>query len=52
MELAAKGSCLFSLTYTASALTTQTGTVTISDNSQTAATTIVKLSGKGKAPKK
>ncbi len=52
MELAAKGNCFFFLTYTASALTAQTGTVTITDNSQTAATTIVKLSGKGKAPKK
>jgi hypothetical protein len=52
MELAAKGNCFFFLTYTASALTAQTGTVTITDNSQTAATTIVKLSGKVKAPKK
>jgi hypothetical protein len=50
MELAAKSGCFFFVTYTANA--TQTGTVTITDNSQTAATTIVKLSGKGKAPKK
>ena len=52
MELVAKGSCSFFLTYTASALTTQTGSVKITDDSQTADTTIVKLSGKGKAPKK
>jgi hypothetical protein len=52
MELASRSGCFFFLTYTASALTTQTGTVTITDNSQSAGTSIVKLGGKGKAPKK
>lgn len=52
MELAARSNCSFFVTYTASALTIQKGTVTITDDSQTAATTVVKLSGKGKAPKK
>ena len=51
MELAAKSGCFFFVTYTASALTTQTWTVTITDQFASRRS-IVKLSGKGKAPKK
>jgi hypothetical protein len=52
MQLAPKSDCYFFLTYTASALGTQNGTFTITDDSEAAAHTVVKLSGKGKAPKK
>jgi sugar lactone lactonase YvrE len=48
MQLAPKRDCFFFLTYTASALGNQTGTFTITDNSNTASHTIVKLNGKGK----
>jgi hypothetical protein len=52
MQLAPKSDCYFFLTYTASALGTQTGTFTITDDSEAAGRVIVNLSGKGKAPKK
>ncbi|MGA9721574.1 MAG: hypothetical protein WBQ86_03905, partial [Candidatus Binatus sp.] len=52
MALAPKGNCYFSLTYTASALGKQTGTFTISNDSETAGRAIVNLNGQGKPPKK
>ncbi len=52
MKLAPMSDCFLFLTYTASAAGKQTGTFTISDNSETAHQAIVNLSGQGKPPKK
>jgi hypothetical protein len=52
MELAPQSNCYFSLTYTATAPGKQTGTFTITDNSETAHQANVTLKGQAKPPKK
>jgi hypothetical protein len=48
MGLAPRSTCFFSLTYTASAPGKQTGSFTITDNSETAHQATVKLNGQAK----
>jgi hypothetical protein len=48
MQLAARRSCTFSLTYKASAVGKQSGTLTITNDSRTNGRLIVNLSGSGK----
>ena len=52
MELAPNSHCFLFLTFTASASGKQTGTLTITDNSEAKGSLIIHLNGKGKAAKK
>ncbi len=52
MELAPESDCFFFLTYTPNAPGKQTGTFTITDNSETAHQATVNLNAQAKPPKK